>query len=357
MRATHLTASRIGSYKNCNFKYFLEYHLMYPPMKTGNIYAEKGSAVHIALEKWTNAKLGLQENAEEDYEKTLREYYAEIGVWKLDNRAPGKGHPHPVEKTCESCPWATKSDRCEISNKLILDTSGCPRPNFSEDLELVKKTLSRTDYNPLEIVDGEFVKKILGVEVSFDMELGGVQVRGKMDLVFEHNSETLEVCDYKTGRAMSFNKASKDAQVRTYGAIARILFPQYKYILVTLHYLKFNPVTVPLCAEQDKLTIKSLQKNFKEISQNNKPRPYKIWLCNYCVGYETCNKIYNNLKTNGRFRLPTIECNYDNLDTKCWGSIYPEKTQIVGPNDVAEIMYVCKGHAEMYTSGEYVVER
>jgi hypothetical protein len=144
MHATHATASRIKSNKNCEFKYFLEYHLMYPPLKTGSIYAEKGSAIHEALEFWANAKLGIVgDKSELDYEKTLADYYQKLKVWELDDRKPGKGHTHPVEKSCESCPWATKDQRCEISNQLIADTKGCPRPNFAEDLELVKNGVGR----------------------------------------------------------------------------------------------------------------------------------------------------------------------------------------------------------------------
>lgn len=361
MRCTHATASRIKSYKNCEFKYALEYHLMYPPMKTGNIYAEKGSAVHVALEKWARAKLGLEDNADVDYEKVLKEYYAETQLWKLDNRDVGKGHPHPVEKSCESCPWATKDNKCEISNRPIENTEGCPRPNFEEDLELTEKSLSREGYNPLRLVKnafGEevFEKKILGVEHKFEMELGGVKVRGVMDLVFEDDEDTIEVCDYKTGRAMSYNKACKDPQVRIYGAVARILWPQYKYVLVTLHYLKTRPVTVSLSAEDDEKTIMSLQNNFREISENKHPRRVKNWLCNYCVGYDECGKIYDALRVDGKFRLPIISCTYANEGGPCWGSIHPAEGQKIGPEDAKEIVYACKGHREIYSGGEYKSE-
>ncbi len=362
MHAPHATASRIKSYKNCEFKYFLEYHLMYPPMKTGNIYAEKGSAIHVALEMWARAKLGLEEPADVDFDKVLREYYAETELWKLDNRAKG-GHPHPVEKTCESCPWASKDGMCEISNKPIVNTEGCPRPNFQEDYDLTLKTLERTDYNPLKIVadkDGNevFEKKILGVEHKFEMKLGGVPVRGVMDLVFEDDDETLEVCDYKSGRSMSYNKAFADAQVRIYGAVARILWPQYKYILVTLHYLKTRPVTVSLSEKDDELTMKSLQNRYKEMGDNDTPSRMKNWLCTFCVGYDECGKIYNNLKVDGKFRLPIISCAHPDEAGDCWGAIYAAKgQQIMGPEDAKKIFYVCKGHGGIYGSaGKYVPE-
>ena len=358
MHATHATASRIKSNKSCEFKYFLEYHLMYPPLKVGNIYAEKGSAIHVALEKWANAKLGETENAEVDFEKTLREYYAKTRLWELDSRPEGKGHTHPVVKTCESCPWATKGNKCLIADEQIPAVKGCPRPNFEEDKALTLKTIKNPGYNPLKLLkdaDGNevFEKKILGVEYKFDMELGGVPVRGVMDLVLEDDEDTLEICDYKSGRAMSYNKASIDPQVRIYGAVARILFPQYKYILVTLHYLKTRPVTVPLSEEDDELTIKSLQKNYREIVENKTPRRVKNWLCNYCVGYATCGTIYNILRVDGKFRLPIISCGIS-VGNPCWGRIYAANDQEIGPGQGKEIVDVCKRHAKCHSGGEYL---
>jgi hypothetical protein len=190
------------------------------------------------------------------------------------------------------------------------------------------------------------------------MELGGVPVAGLMDLVFEDDENTLEVCDYKSGRAMSYNKAAIDPQVRIYGAVARILYPQYKYIMVTLHYLKTSPVTIPLSVEDDALTLKSLKRNYDEIVQNKNPRRQKGWLCNFCVGYESCTKIYNNLKVDGKFKLPIISCGYHNEDGPCWGRIYAANDQKINEENPKDIVYVCKGHKK-YFSGEsdYIPEK
>lgn len=376
MLFSHATASRIKTYKQCEFRYFLEYVIEYPPSRGSNIYSAKGSAFHEALEYWTNAILGKDEKAEIDYEKTLMDCYRESRLWEMDQRMPDKkgkprGFPHPVEKTCESCPWATKDNRCKIADMAIDAVDGCPRPNFEDDLALIEKTLKRTDFDPLALTEPgpfddpddfkpQFVKKVIAAEYPFDDELGGVRVRGVIDLLVEDDEDTIEVIDYKTGKSMSYDKAFNDAQVRIYAAIVRKLFPQYKNVLVTLYYVRTNPVTVPLGPEDDELTIKSLQRRQAEILDNENPgqvRPTKYGFpCDWCVGYDNCVKIKKSFEVDGKFRLPTISCSFAQADQPCWGSIHACSDQEIDHETVREILYSCKGHAKVNGGGEYVEE-
>lgn len=350
MDISSFSASKIRTYKQCPFKFFLEYVLQFPPLRGGSIYSEKGKAVHEALEKYVRALIGHTDKAELDYEKTLVEYYAATSLWKLDTRLPHKGGwAHPVVKSCESCPWATKDNVCLISKKPIADTEGCPRPNFAEDLALTTKTINEGRYTPLK-------KKILGVEVEFNDELGGVPVKGYMDLVVEDNPETLEVVDYKTGKSMGYDAASKDPQVRIYGAIARKKWPQYKYVMVTLYYLKNKPVTIPLGPEDDLLTIEALQENARKITSDVDPARIKTGLCDWCVTYDGCGKIQKALRLNGKFRLPTIECSYSGQDGACHGTIYAVENQNVTCDSALSIQYSCAGHKEIPTGGKYLIE-
>ncbi|MBV1928823.1 MAG: PD-(D/E)XK nuclease family protein, partial [Gammaproteobacteria bacterium] len=204
-----------------------------------------------------------------------------------------------------------------------------------------------------------FKRKIIGAEVPFDMELEGVRVRGIIDLVAEDPDDPtcLEIIDYKTGRSMSYAKAYKDPQVRTYGAVARILWPQYSQIMVTLHYLKTNPVSVPLSPEDDVLTVKSLQRAAKLILENDDPRPVRPaksgFPCEWCIGKDNCDTIRDKFRVDGKFRLPTISCSFHAESESCWGSVYPVKGQVVTPDTVDEIIYACKGHGEIHGGGEY----
>lgn len=358
MHIPYATASRIKEHDQCEFKYFLNYHLQYPELKKGNIWAEKGNAVHVALEKWTNAALGLTENACADYRSTLLEYYKETALWTLDNRAPGKGYTHPVVKTCESCPLATKDGLCEVTASPFVSMEGCPRPNFFEDLALVERTLSRTDYNPLRLgPNGKLVAKILGVEKEFKTSLGGVPVKGYMDLVIENDPETLEVIDYKTGKAMSYDAACKDPQVRIYAAVARQMWPQYKYVMVTLHYLKTKPITCAFNENNDKTTLRALAGAYERIANNKDPQRKKIWLCNYCVGWDNCTVIHGSFKERGKFKLPVITCSWRNQGGPCWGSVYALEGQKINALEVKSILYSCSGHALIASDGDYVEEK
>ena len=57
----------------------------------------------------------------------------------------------------------------------------------------------------------------LSVETPFEMEVGGLRVRGRIDAIFESGG-SLEIVDYKTGtQVMSANEAASDLQLGVYG--------------------------------------------------------------------------------------------------------------------------------------------
>lgn len=357
---TALSASRIKTYKNCPMKYFLEYHLGVPETRKSNIYTAKGSAVHEALELWVNAVLGLTEKAEIDYKKTLLEYYRESKLWIMDIRKVDKGgDPYPQEKNCESCPFASKDSICEIANIPYAAVDGCPRGNFEADLALIEGAIFNEDFPVLKRdKDGNFIKKILAAEKAFSMEIDGVPVRGVIDLVVAEDEETVEIVDYKTGRSMSYNAAFMDAQVRIYGKVISLLYPQYKYVMVTLWFLKKYPVTVAMTPEMNSLTVKSCLKNDRHIREDVNPDRPRSWLCNYCVGHDACGKVKDSFRVDGKFVLPIISCrHYDpQQKTPCYGSLRvesPEETSILRAN---EMTYACKGHRKIDTGGAYLPE-
>ena len=166
MRMTALSASRIKTNKNCAMKYFIEYHLGVPETREGNIYTHKGSAVHEALELWTNAVLGKEKNAEINYKKTLLSYYKKSRLWTMDIRKVDKGgDPYPQEKSCEICPFATKDGKCQIADIPFSVVDGCPRKNYEADLALVEGAIFNDDYPVLKRdKEGKFVSKVLELQ-------------------------------------------------------------------------------------------------------------------------------------------------------------------------------------------------
>lgn len=360
MRMTALSASRIKTYKSCGFKYLIEYHLGVPETREGNIYTHKGSAVHEALEFWTNAVLGKEKKAEIDYKKTLIDYYRKSKLWLQDIRKVDKGgDPYPQQKNCESCPFATKDSKCEIAGIPYAVVDGCPQGNFEADLALIEGAIFNDDFSVLaRDEEGEFVKKIIAAEQSFFLEVEGVPVRGVIDLLVEIDEETIEIVDYKTGRSLSYNAAFKDAQVRIYGKVISQMFPQYKYVMVTLWFLKKNPVTIAMTPDMDALTVKSMHKNDEQIRNDTDPHRNKGWLCNYCVGYDVCGKLKDSFRVDGKFVLPIISCRHYDPSQKepCYGSLRvqrPEETSIATAKDMT---YACKGHSKIQTGGEYTPE-
>ena len=121
----YLSASRLNTYIDCPFRYFLQYHLKLPELRQDSIATHKGSAVHEALE--------LYVKEDKDYVKHLKAYYEKHKVWEFDNRKPNRGFPHPVEKDCANCKWFASNDICSIANRSIEEFDGCPKPNFEDD--------------------------------------------------------------------------------------------------------------------------------------------------------------------------------------------------------------------------------
>lgn len=292
----YLSASRLDVYCSCPFKYFLKYHAGLEELNLPSIATHKGNAVHSALEKFVKEKVLVAQ--------TLRDYYAEHRVWEWDNRKPDKGFPHPVEKNCASCKWAAPSPNaggsfnCTIANKDVSEFDGCPKPNFEDDLRIAE--------NGLRFNAEVYKRKILGVEVPFDVDFGSFRIHGFIDLVTEINSDTIEVQDYKTGNwTKNGGDALQDLQMRMYSIAAKHLFPSYKYVLMTLDYLKKNPVTVIFGPEDDAKTIEFLTDTYQKISNSSDPPRLKSFKCSWCVGYDRCGKMRESyLDKDGKFILP-----------------------------------------------------
>lgn len=293
MRIEYASASRLNVWMDCPFRYFLQYHLKLPELRQETIHTRKGNAVHETLEKYVKG--------EKDYEKLLKEYYAETKLWTLDNRNERRGFPHPVAKDCDECPYAIFSANgiiCSIANRNVSEFDGCPRPNFEDDLRLTTQTITK----PNSVLN----RKIIGAEVDFEKEYEGFKIRGFMDLVTEVDEETMEVRDYKTGTyTKKTSEAFKDLQMRIYSLVAKELFPQYKYVLMTLDYLRKQPVTVIFGPDDDEKTRSFLNEAYKKISESVNPPRKKSFKCSWCVGYEECGKIRESFcNDDGEFIMP-----------------------------------------------------
>lgn len=289
----YLSASRLNTYIDCPMKYFLSYHIKHPGLKGQTIATHKGSAVHQALEFYVTK--------DKDYVKHLKDYYIEHKVWEFDNRKPNRGFPHPVAKDCGPCKWASHCDGatvCTIAGRDTKEFEGCPKPNFEDDLKILEHTIVRPD--------SVLNRKIIGAEVAFNKEYEGFKVRGFMDLVTEIDEETLEVRDYKTGNyTKNTDGAFKDLQMRIYSMVAKELFPQYNYVVMTLDYLRKGPVSVIFSKEDDEKTRDFLKSSYAKIIDAEQPIRKRSFKCSWCIGYDECTKVKDSYRDeNGQFVLP-----------------------------------------------------
>lgn len=294
MYIKYISASSLDTYVNvCEFKYFLQKHIRLPELNQQTIYTSKGLAVHETLEEWVKN--------DKDYVAKLKKFYASNKTWKMDNRAPDKGFPHPQLKMCDTCPWAQMSGNskiCTIANEVVDVVDGCPRNNFEDDLKLVELVVNGAK-SPLK-------RKILAAEMPFTEDLGGFQIHGYIDLITEIDSDTIEVCDYKTGNfAKNTEKMFKDFQMRIYSIAAKRKFPQYKFVKMTLYYLRKGPVSVIFDKDDDNKTTAYLATMYEKIKNNDDPKIMPNFLCKFCVGTDRCKEIRKSyLDKKGKFILP-----------------------------------------------------
>jgi RecB family exonuclease len=369
MDCSALSPSRIKTTKDCEFKYFLQYHLRLPEAKASNIYGHKGSAAHEALEFYGNylrikanpkLKEELKAKSSKNYTQVLKNYYAKEEVWKLDDRpefdskGKRKGWPHPVEKNCEACPWATKGGRCSIAKIPYKKVEGCPKPNFEDDLALVEWTI--TEDREFDIFNyGE----IIGCEVKFFMEReDGSIIRGVIDLVIKVDDHTLEIVDFKSGNSMlSYDKSLTDPQMRIYSMVAKELWPEYETYVTSLFYIRKRKMVSCVFSETNDVgTQKSVGQHWNKIRNNTNPyRPQRpFWLCNFCVGHDACEQIQKNHTKNGRFVLPVVQCGYTSTEEDpCWGGLAAENPDDVTIYNTDKMTHACCGHINLHKGGEY----
>lgn len=154
------------------------------------------------------------------------------------------------------------------------------------DYKFVKKLVLRaceSRYNPLKL-------KVLEIERQFDIEMDypgfktvegpNMRLRGTIDLIYEIDHETLGILDWKTGLRKDWisgkdkdeESLKKDIQFKVYDLARRLIWPQYKYCLLTMHYINNGgPFTISLTKDDMLDTIQKLRKSFNQIKATDKP--------------------------------------------------------------------------------------
>lgn len=256
MKIKHSSASSVKCWEQCQFKWCLQYN-MEPRINLKQTYAaDLGTHMHGVFEKI--AKGELTKNNWLQWSKATQHKLYDLAKEKYPD--------------CDCIKERVELDCIEIFNFL-----------FKRD----------PIFNPLE----NPLIKILDSEKKFEYNIGNeVRIKGFMDLVIELDNETLEIVDWKTGKsAMSFEKALKDIQVLMYYMAARHLYPQYKYVIITLDYLRHKPVSLPLDDNCCKRCKRILFTTLRQIRTCKKPQRWQepIWVCKCFCDRGKCDELWN----------------------------------------------------------------
>lgn len=250
-KVEHLSASSIKAFKQCPFKFFLNYVLK---IRMPSSYpADLGSFVHDIFEQMAKDTIDI----------TNWEDYARPKVSSL----------------------------YQIAKK---DKNKKPKDIWTDIDWLVHSVLDRPDeFNPL-------TWNILAAEKEFKETLpsaGNCTIKGFMDLVVETDKDTLLVLDWKTGKfALSQKEARKDPQVLMYRIAAEILYPGYKYYEVCLDYLQKRPVWIAPTDKMVKGAKMALSRYWKRLTAMS----------------EVPNRIEEpNFKCKTLCDRPTCDCNWN----------------------------------------------
>jgi len=150
---------------------------------------------------------------------------------------------------------------------------------------------------------------IIAVEKSFEVNIGGITLTGKIDRIDDRSGEgsVIEVVDYKTGQTfITKAEAENSLQLGTYDIAARQLFPEAHSVLTTFHNIRTRQkITVEHTSEQidnTKLYIRSLV-NQIESERNWAPKLHEF--CVYCDDRPNCPAYQDALQ--GKRSTPVAE--------------------------------------------------
>jgi len=273
MNVEFLRASSASTYDDCQFKYFLEYVL---GLDSGvNKKAYLGTISHHVLELLARFK----KNNKTSSSKCNAEYLLNI-CWDR---------------------YKDEEEEIELDDK---------------DYKFCRKTIDKvlkSSFNPLKL-------NIIKTEQTFKIPIGDErfrqtyydiitkekkdvwwEIRGTADLLYEENPETLHILDWKTGKGTCWVTGKlkdseyleeKDIQARMYALAASILYPQYKFIMLTIYYINDQgPVTATYTKEDHAKTIDMLYEKFIDITENYLPSRIKeekrgqLWKCKHVCGF------------------------------------------------------------------------
>lgn len=239
-----LSATRVSSFLQCPQKYWFSYVKKLP--KKSNPSFKLGLACHEALEFAGNIRM-KRKLTDKDKEAVLNKY---------DEVSVSEG----------------------IENMSV----------HKEGKKIVKDKLESFNKEKIIAVEEKF-----GFGKDSTKTESGVPLIGAIDKVIEVDRETLVVIDYKTSNtALTPDQLESDLQLSIYDYVARTKWPGYKRYILSLDYLKSEPIyTYRHEEERDELN-KYLKEVYTQMCNltEDKVVPRLNMFCSWCDFKENCPK-------------------------------------------------------------------
>ncbi len=151
--------------------------------------------------------------------------------------------------------------------------------------------------------DSDNGNKILCVEKDFKFYLdNGVPVKGFIDRIDEISPDEIEIIDYKTGYSPPLNQSQleKDLQLSIYTLAVKQLYPQYKKVKASLHYLHYGKVSCEISDEnlsmiKDYLNV-MYEKMSRSIESGSNLEPRINSYCSFCDYKSLCPEFQKIIK-------------------------------------------------------------
>lgn len=289
-------SSSLQSWSTCKMAYYLIYGLGY--QTPSGLAAVKGTICHKVLECLAICKKLIQDNEEgenfvcEDSEIgnipfTKIELYTEEFVTKLLELA----YNH----------YKTNNSHLEFNDKTDY--------KFCQNMLDYAFNHNNGQFDPRE---QNIFQPEIGFVIEIDQpwarfehegEMVNLCIKGTIDLIIRESENTLMVCDYKSGATRKDFATGKvkneldfyqDIQLLLYYFAVCHLYPEVKYVIVTILYLQAGgPFTVCFDKSNHDVFLLKLKKIFEEIRSCNNPEPINPWRSDF-----RCTRLCHFYKTN-----------------------------------------------------------
>ncbi len=320
-----LSASRLKTFEDCVFKYFLTYevyicencknftyvtellrlNILLDQLKCPVCSSEKlsrlpssenwgarfGSVVHKVMELYAKSYLLNGNLNDRNWKNNL--------ILALSSQIEDLGHINwnlakqdeyaNIVPNCNNCPHNVNSS-CIITNEPIAKLSGCPLFLYNRAVSYIERYIKK--------YQNGFEHGLISVEQEFAFEVAdGIKLTGFKDLVLK-SENVLEIIDYKTGKHVpSYNALRESLQPQIYSIAAKKMYPGYDAYMLIFDFATTKPVTLTYTEQEDEANKNKIINMFHKIvmTKSLKRRPFDHYCRNLC-DRATCDVIWDKIQ-------------------------------------------------------------